>query len=436
MFDVSKKILCLAIGLLPVHLLPAQEFEDHFSDSVLQVDYALWGHDSTLASLIKLKKYPGWNRKKTGLTAGPDLGDFQLLVESLPLGQPIYRYQYSLLYREWQTTGEPTRRNRYFNESVIMPLPKHKALVKIQSRDTCMNFQSILEFTYNPDRVDLKEVQNNRFPARKIFDSGSPEDHVDFVFIPEGYTIDEMEKFRKDVDRFSGYLFNWKPFTKYREAFNLWLIEAPSAESGSDIPGENSWKNTLLNSRFYTFNSERYLSVQNIPLLKDIATLTPHDHVIILVNSGKYGGGGIYNQYSITSVDHPHSETVFLHELGHGFAGLADEYSSDVAYSNYYSLDQEPLQFNITSLVNFECKWQYMIKDSTPVPTPDTDEYDNTIGAFEGAGYSREGLYRPYRNCSMRVNLQDGFCPVCHKAITEMIRYYTGELENLRGTGH
>jgi hypothetical protein len=361
------------------------------------------------------------------LTEIPAPGDFQLIIETIPEQEVIYRYNFSTLYREWQTTQVAEHSKRYFNESVIMPLPKNTSTIKLRKRDKNLEFQPMLEFVYNPAEAHSLDTSKNQFPATKIYGSGSPSKRVDLVFIPEGYTIKEMEKFKQDVERFSEYLFSWKPYTEYKKTFNLWMIEAPSPESGTDIPGENLWKNTLLNSRFYTLNSERYLSVQDIPLLKDVASPVPYDHIVILVNSAKYGGGGIYNQYSITSVDHPNSETVFLHELGHGLAGLADEYSSEAAYSNYHATGMEPLEANITNLVDFERKWKDMVPEGTPIPTPDFEQYNKVVGVFEGAGYTREGLYRPYRNCSMRANLQDGFCPVCQKAIMGIIWYYTGK---------
>ena len=133
-------------------------------------------------------------------------------------------------------------------------------------------------------------------------------------------------------------------------------------ESGTDIPGERVYVNTVLNSSFYTFGTDRYLTTQDIKSVNDYAAVAPHDNIIVLINSNKYGGGGVYNYYSGTTAGHPLSPKVFIHEFGHGFAGLADEYySSDVAYDEFYPLNVEPWEPNITTMVNFDSKWKKLI---------------------------------------------------------------------------
>jgi hypothetical protein len=158
----------------------------------------------------------------------------------------------------------------------------------------------------------------------------------------------------------------------------------------------------------------------------DIASLVPYDQIYVLVNTAKYGGGGIYNFYSLCETDHPSSKEVFVHEFGHGFAALADEYwTSDTSYESFYDLTAEPYQANITTLVNFEAKWKNMLNDTVPVPTPSTKEYKNILGVYEGGGYIEKGIYRPKQNCMMKALEAGEFCPVCQKAIEEMIKFYT-----------
>jgi hypothetical protein len=181
-----------------------------------------------------------------------------------------------------------------------------------------------------------------------------------------------------------------------------------------------------MNSSFYTFGTDRYLTTQDIKTINDYAASVPHDNIIVLINSNKYGGGGVYNYYSGTTTGHLLSPKVFIHEFGHGFAGLADEYySSSVAYNDFYPLDTEPWEPNITTRVDFDLKWKKMIKEGTPLPTPDEEKYRNRIGLFEGGGYSARGIFRPESDCRMKSNGEKGYCSVCREAIKKMIEFYT-----------
>ncbi len=248
---------------------------------------------------------------------------------------------------------------------------------------------------------------------------------VDIVMIPDGYTKDEMDQFKKDCEKFANYLFNTSPYKENKDKFNIRGVEAPSEESGTDIPADNVWKNTLLNTSFYTFDLERYLMTDDYKTVCDVAANAPYDQIYIIVNSDKYGGGAIYNYYSLCIHQSRFEEYIFTHEFGHGFAGLADEYSSDVTYENFYPLDVEPLEPNLTTLVNFKSKWKDMVNDTIPIPTPNDSKYKNVVGAFEGGGYTSKGIYRPSLDCTMRSLSVNKFCPVCKRAIQEMIDFYS-----------
>ena len=277
-----------------------------------------------------------------------------------------------------------------------------------------------------PDNYFIIKEPPYDFKTAKILDNGDPAKNVDIVFIPEGYQRSEMGKFKQDAQHFADALFNYSPFTENKDKFNIHIVEAYSKESGTDIPGENIWKNTIVNSNFYTFGTERYITTMDVKTVRDLAGLVPYDQIYILVNTEKYGGGGIYNFYNLCVTDNSYSELVFVHEFGHGFGGLADEYwTSDVGVQDYYDLSVEPTDPNITTLVDFESKWKDMIDKDTPIPTPDTKEYDNVIGAFEGGGYVEKGIYRPYRDCIMKSLQTNEFCPVCRKALENMIIFYT-----------
>ncbi|HEN20887.1 MAG TPA: hypothetical protein ENN86_02635 [Desulfobacteraceae bacterium] len=235
-----------------------------------------------------------------------------------------------------------------------------------------------------------------------------------------------MGKFHSDVKKLADILFEYEPFSDYKDKFNIWAVDAISAESGTDIPGEGIYRKTALNSSFYTFDLDRYLTTFDIKSVRDYAAVVPYDNIVVLINSERYGGGGMYNYYSGTTSDHVLTPQVFIHELGHGFAGLADEYyTSDVAYEEFYPFDVEPWEANITTLVDFESKWKDMIGSEIPVPTPPDDEYKDLVGLFEGGGYSAKGIYRPQMDCRMKSNEAASFCKVCQQALREMIEFYT-----------
>ena len=158
--------------------------------------------------------------------------------------------------------------------------------------------------------------------------------------------------------------------------------------------------------------------------IRDAVWNIPCDAIFILVNSEIYGGGGMYNFYAIGTADNPHTIRVFVHELGHSFAGLADEYfQSEVAYNDFYDLRIEPWEPNITTLVDFDRKWKDMLPSGTPVPTPTEAPYTDKTGVFEGGGYRDKGIYRPMDHCMMRD--MAAFCPVCRRAILRMIDFLT-----------
>lgn len=217
-----------------------------------------------------------------------------------------------------------------------------------------------------------------------------------------------------------------EPYRSRMSDFNIWAVESVSKESGPDIPHNDIWKNTALSSNFYTFRIDRYLTAPNQSIVAKAASNAQCDALYVIVNTEKYGGGGIFNFYGLSMSDHKFSAEVFVHEFGHSFAGLGDEYySSEVAYDEFYNLKTEPWEPNITTNVNFESKWKDMIDPKTPVPTPNDVAYKDVVGLFEGGGYMSKGIFRPHLDCRMKTNTAGGFCPVCVRAINKMIDYYT-----------
>ncbi len=403
------------------------DFEKYFTKESLRIDYILAGNNSdSRIYLQSMKKEPFWGGSVTVLT--DPLGYGEYLCKIMPEGKTnvIYSRGFSTLFQEWQTTDEATLLNKGFYQSTNIPFPKQAVVFEIYERDQNAEFQLKLSVKIDPSDYFIEPTPGSDYPVNKIRVSGDPAHCVDIVFIPEGYTSEQMGKFESDVVRLTDSLFSIKPFSTYSDKFNLYAVLAPSAEEGADIPGKNIWKNTLVNSTFYTFDSERYLTTLDFWSVKDVAALAPYDQIYILVNTEKYGGGGVYNHYNLTSVDNILSAKVFVHEFGHGFAGLGDEYyTSDVSYNEFYSPDIEPWEPNLTTLVDFSSKWEKMIEQGTPVPTPSTQDYKSITGVFEGGGYVAKGVYRPALDCYMKSNTPDCFCKVCEHSIEKMIRFLT-----------
>ena len=417
----------LLFTLLPVVSFTQINFDQYFENKTLRLDYFHTGNETEDSySFDEMIEEPFWGGSKVNLLDKFDYGKYKFIVKDYQSGKEIYSRTYATLFSEWQTTDEAKQTIKSFSETIVFPYPKNPVVVEFYSRDKKNVLHKKFEYTVDPNNYFIKTERTydlNRFEVLKSADSDKA---VDIVIIPDGYTKSEMEKFKKDCDKFAGYLFNASPYKENKNKFNIWGIEAPSQEPGTDIPAENIWKNTVVNSQFYMFDLDRYLMTRDNKTLRHIASNAPYDQIFILVNTKKYGGGAIYNHYSVCVSDNNFSEYIFTHEFGHGFAGLGDEYySSDVAYNEFYPLDVEPLDPNLTTLVNFDVKWKDMIDNDTPVPTPPIREYKNDVGVYEGGGYVAEGVYRPMQDCSMKSISVDNFCPVCKRAIERMINFYS-----------
>ena len=415
-------VLFLAV---PFSVFSQQQFNDFFETKTLRVDYSRVGDkDSSWIILEQLKKEVFWAGSKTELIDSLNLGDYYFELYDSASSQLIFSRGYSSLFREWLDTDEAKRLKRGFYESIVMPFPKQTVKLILLTRNRNNEFNEVFEHYINSKDYYIKNEKAPNFEVKTILNNGVSENKLDITILAEGYTAEEMGKFEKDCDRFMGFFFEVSPFLEFKNDINFHIIKSISQESGTDIPGDGIWKNTVLNSSFYTFYSERYLTTLDIKSVRDVAACAPYDQIYILVNTSKYGGGGIYNYYNLCSSDHANSKQVFTHEFGHGFGALADEYAyDDVPAETLYNLSVEPWQRNITTLANFAEKWKDMV-NNVPIPTPDEAKYKKSIGAFEGAGYVLHKVYRPVHDCKMRSNSTDEFCPVCQRALIEMLNMY------------
>ena len=399
------------------------KFNDYFEQKTLRFDFFLAGNSERQDVYVDcFREEPQWGGSLTHLTDHPDYGEYYYRVYDEASETLIYCKGFCSLFQEWRTTDEAKTTNRSYSQVITMPYPKKTIRLEIVTRSfTTGKFEPLFQTSLDPQSIYINREKRTEYPVTKILNNGIPAQKVDLVFVAEGYTKDEMDKFRKDAARFTDYLFQTEPYSNRKNDFNVWAVECPSEESGVDIPGQNIWKNTALQSHFWTFGIDRYLTAPDLILIRDKVWNVPCDAVFVMVNSEKYGGGGIFNYYGLGTVDHALSCIVFVHELGHSFAGLADEYfNSEVAYNDFYNLKVEPWEPNITTLVNFETKWKNILPAETPIPTLPDKRNQNKVGVFEGGGYVTKGVYRPVDDCRMRSNNAD-FCPVCQRAINWMI---------------
>lgn len=422
------KILHVAFFLLAMTgAVEAQiSFDDYFTDHTLRFDFILAGDaDTTMVFPEGLREEPFWGGPLVNLIDKFGYGNFRYDVIDIASGNLIYSKGFCTLFQEWQTTAEARTTKRSFHEVATFPYPRNKVKFVLNIRDRDGSFRKLYESEIDPASYFIVREKPADVIATRISGSGDPHTSLDIAFIAEGYTRSEMGKFRADVKRMADILFNEAPFDKYADRINIWAIEVASQESGTDVPGEGIYVNTALNTSYYTFDVDRYLTTQDIKSVNDYAAAAPHDQIVVLINSSRYGGGGVYNYYSAVTAGHQFTPQVFTHEFGHGFAGLADEYyNSEVAYEDFYPLDVEPWEPNITTRVNFDSKWKEMIARSVPIPTPNEKRYTGVTGLFEGGGYSAKGIYRPSFDCRMKSNQAEYFCDVCQRAIEKMILFY------------
>lgn len=420
------KRLILVLFFIVSNIFAQINFDDYFLEKTMRFDYYHVGDvKSQVVVFGDLREEPFWGGPKKNLIDPFNFGNYKCEVYDKETGNLIFSRGYSTLFAEWLTTPEAKKISRAFHETVVFPYPKKEIILKLYSRDKKNNFKLDYEIEIDPANPFIKKDKTNSYDIIKFLNNGDPSQKVDIVVIPEGYKKDELAKFKKDLEKFVQSLFNSTPYKENRNNFNIWAIEAPSNESGTDIPRQNIWKSTIVNTSFYTFDTERYLMTEDNKTLRDLAGNVPYDLIYILVNTSKYGGGAIYNHYSVAASDNEHLEYLIVHEFSHGFAGLGDEYyTSQVSYEEFYPHDVEPWERNLTTLVNFESKWKNLVDKDTPIPTPATEEYKNRVGVFEGGGYVPKGVYRPMQDCTMKSRTVNNFCIVCKKTIQDMINFY------------
>ena len=402
-------------------------YSDYFTDKTMRYDFHHAGNSvNEYYYFDKLIREGEWAGSRVSLINPFDYGEQHFRIIDAASGNVIYKNNYCTLFNEWQTTPEAAVTARAFPESVIFPEPKNDFIIEFYAR----NKQSKAWEKKESHKISVNDY--NIYPGHSSYENieihigGDIAHSLDIVLLPDGFTATEREKFVAACKMWSDALFSYAPFTQNRHRINVRAVWAPSQESGISKPGTGEWKNTLLGSRFFTFNSERYQMTEEFQKVRDVAASAPYESIFILTNTDKYGGGGIYNFYGLGSAGKTgRTGEVYVHEFGHSLMGLGDEYIEiGNTVSALYPEGVEPWEANLTRFVDFNGKWEKMIAEDTPIPTPRIEgstEKEWKIGAYEGGGYLEKGVFRGWPECMMKA-LTD-FCPVCQDAITRYLDY-------------
>lgn len=391
----------------------AQQFEDYFEDRTLRLDYTFAGcdvmHNIYVDELVSL---PHWYGRRHRLAELPLKGNGQITVRSKIDSVVIYRHAFSTLFQEWLATDEAKNTQKSFENVFLVPFPKAPVEIKVELFDNHNMVVNSLTHTVNPKDILIRKAGERDITPYDVLHHANDTSHcIHIAFVAEGYTEDEMDHYLRDCQKAIGSLFNHEPFKSLQDRFQIIALKSVSQESGTSEPSRGIWKNTVLGSHFDTFYSDRYLTTLHLKRLHDVLAGTPYEHVIILVNTEHYGGGGIYNSYNLSYTGGSQFLPVVVHEFGHSFGGLGDEYT----YGNddpIYFDDTEPWEPNLTTKATAFIKWENLIKAGK-------------AGLIEGGGYQEKGVWRGCENCRMRTNEEPEFCAVCKQALKELIDFYT-----------
>ena len=448
-------------------------FKADFRDKTMRVDYFhTGGPGGEVIGLDRVVSDGTWAGSLTRLLDDTNLGTYLFQVSNAESGRLLYSRGFASLYGEWETTAAAGKINRTFHESLRFPWPRQPLQVVLLKRGDDGRFAPLWSTPIDPESRFVNPADlAPEGTVWTLFENGPPHEKVDLVLLGEGYTTAQMPKFHADARRLLDRLFATEPFRGRKADFNVRAIDLPANASGVNRPQVGSFRRNPVGTTYNIFDSERYLLTLDNRRLRDVLSAVPYEFVEILVNEKQYGGGGIYNAQATTAVDTAFADYIFVHEFGHHFAALADEYyTSPVAYETGGSEHSEPWEPNVTALHDpARLKWADLVSTGTPVPTPwDKGHYEEhareilkqrkeliarkapeaefdalfrkqrtietemlgkmkfsgTLGAFEGAAYEAHGLYRPATDCIMFTRDQVGFCAVCRRAIERIIDLY------------
>ncbi|MBP5527591.1 MAG: hypothetical protein J6X79_03955 [Bacteroidales bacterium] len=409
---MKQKILLILACFFLSPCLRAQsvDFDRWFTGGTLRLDCLREGSAQGDTVWVEhwIDRQSEWFGSRTQLLDPFDNGDYRVVMRDAVTGRELYSRGYSNLFREYKDTPEGKTVKARFEETLLVPMPKGKVLITLQKRDGSMRLQdqTVVEFDSQQDSLEKRQMLGDGWDDDVVQHPVS--ESLDVVFVMQGFKGVSYKEWTDAIYRMNGVFFGKEPFKSHIDEINTYFV---SGDAGVE---------------YNTFGADRYAMTFKVWQLHDVLGTIPCDHIIIVVNNEKYGGGAIYNFYSVTSL-HKMAESVLPHELGHGIGGLADEYvDEDLSYADLHRTKYEPLEPNITNLVDFKSKWQSLLPEGTPVPTPKVEvprTENGPLGVYEGAGYSSKGVYRPAMHCMMRDYAP--FCPVCRERLEAVIGLYT-----------
>lgn len=478
-------IAVVAVCLIGCEQKPKTTFEKYFTDQTLRIDYFHTGDAKTeIVEMDQLYSYDGWAGSLVTLVDSLNYGAYYHKVYDQASGDLIYSKGFDSYFKEYQTSTPAINGEvKQFHESAIIPKPISPVVFALDKRDKDGNLNEVFRTAIEPNQA-LAGTKDEEVNVYASLDNGDPHIKADILIVGEGYAAADNQKFQDDLKRFTDVFFKAEPNKSYKDRFNIRGVLKPSEDSGIDEPRAGIDKNTAVSATFNSMGSERYLLTEDNKALRDIAGHAPYDALYIMVNHSRYGGGGIYNFYCTYTSDNIFSEYLMVHEFGHSFFGLADEYyTSSSAYNDFYPQGYEPAEPNITALLDPQnVKWKHLLSEGIELPTPwnkafydstslkwqaerralndsiaalkkaqasveaiaaaeklydekvtaedarvqaflENADFSKKVGAFEGAGYASEGIYRSSPNCIMFTRT-DYFCPVCQEAMIKVIESY------------
>lgn len=408
-----RKLFIFSLLSTAILSIQAQRFEDYFEDRTLRLDYTFCGDTNHQQIYVdELTALPRWFGRHQRLAELPLKGNGQITVRSKTDGKVIYRHSFSSLFQEWLSTTESKHTQKSFENVFLVPYPKQPVVITVELRDYHDSIFAMMTHTVDPTDILIRKAGERLVtPYVTLQQAADTTQCIHVAYVAEGYQQDEMNIFLDDCRMAMESLFSHEPFRQMQDRFNMVAVMSPSDESGTSWPAKGIWKKTVLGSHFDTFYSDRYLTTLHLKKLHDVLAGTPYEHIIILVNTDHYGGGGIFNSYNLTYAHGPQFRPVVVHEFGHSFGGLGDEYP----YGNddpIYFPDTEPWEPNLTTKCDFNGKWEDLVKEGK-------------AGLIEGGGYLSKGVWRGFENCRMRTNEEPEFCLVCQQALIRLIDFYT-----------
>lgn len=453
----------------------AADFDQQFSGRTLRFDYYHSGiADEEHIAVDRLRLEGEWPGSRTQLVDTTNLGKYLFAVVDLQTQRTLYSRGFASIYGEWETTAEANAGVwQTFHESCRFPEPRGRVQLVLRKRADDGSFVEIFTTVVDPA---ARSVDRSQVPTTgEVWDvavHGPAATKLDLLILGDGYAAADRERFRGDVDRTVKALFGVEPYASARDRVNVRAIYTPAAQSGITDPRADTWRATPLGLSYDAFGSPRYVLTFSNRRLREVAAQAPYDVLILLGNGQRYGGGGIFNLWMTAAAGSHQFDYLVVHEFGHSFAGLADEYyTSPTSYAEFNPPGVEPWEPNVTALLDpAQLKWRDLVAEGTPIPTPwDQETYDKVslafqerraalraagaseetmdayfaevkattspmlsgeryaarVGAFEGAGYQARGLYRPAIDCIMFTRNPDAYCPVCTRALERVIDLYT-----------